>query len=67
MELFSKSWGGVLSRALLWLLFPGVVIAIQLPPEIEADRFLLQAEIGDPGIEFRRREDDDGPDPGAPG
>ena len=44
MEMLRKSWGVSLSRAFLWLLLPAVVMAMQLPPDIEADRYLLQAE-----------------------
>ena len=39
-----KSRGAALSRAFLWLLLPAAVTAMQLPPEIQADRYLLQAE-----------------------
>ena len=45
MEMLRKSWGVPLSRAFVWLLLPAVVTAaVQLPPEIQADRYLLQAE-----------------------
>ena len=33
-----------LTKALLWLLLPTVVTAMQLPPEIQADRHLVRAE-----------------------
>ena len=33
-----------LTKALLWLLLPTVVMAMQLPPEIQADRHLVRAE-----------------------
>ena len=42
--MLSKSSVTDLSRVLLWLLLPTVVTAMQLPPEIQADRYLLQAE-----------------------
>ena len=32
------------AKALLWLLLPGMVTAVQLPPEIQADRHLVRAE-----------------------
>ena len=35
---------GAVSRAVLWLFFFAVVPALQLPPEIQADRYLLEAE-----------------------
>ena len=45
MEMLRKSWGVPLSKVFLWLLLPAVVTAaVQLPPEIQADRYLLQAE-----------------------
>ena len=45
MEMLRKSWGVPLSMAFVWLLLPSVVTAaVQLPPEIQADRYLLQAE-----------------------
>ena len=44
MEMSRKSWGAALSRAFLWLLLPVAVAAMQLPPDIQADRHLLQAE-----------------------
>ena len=44
MEMLRKSRGAALSRAFLWLLLPAAVTAMQLPPEIQADRYLLQAE-----------------------
>ena len=40
-----KWWAStVVSRVLLGLLMPTVGAALQLPPEIQADRYLLQAE-----------------------
>ena len=44
MEMLCKAWGTALSLASLWLLLPSLVMATQLPPEIQADRYLLQAE-----------------------
>ena len=44
MEMLAKSWVTDLPKALLLLLLPAVVTAMQLPPEIQADRYLLQAE-----------------------
>ena len=45
MEMLGKLWAAAaVSRAFLWLLLPAVVTAMQLPPEIQADRYLLQAE-----------------------
>ena len=39
-----KSPQAGLTKALSWLLFPAVVAAVQLPPEIQADRHLVRAE-----------------------
>ena len=40
----SKRWVAAVSSISLWLLWPVVVSALQLPPEIQADRYLLEAE-----------------------
>ena len=40
----SKRWVAAVSSISLWLLWPVVVAALQLPPEIQADRYLLEAE-----------------------
>ena len=34
----------LLTKAVLWLLLPAAVVAVQLPPEIQADRHLVRAE-----------------------
>ena len=44
----------LLSRVLLSLLFPPVVVAMQLPPEIQADRYLMQAKMAIAEQDFRR-------------
>ena len=44
MDWRSKRWLAAVSRISLWLLWPLVVSALQLPPEIQADRYLLEAE-----------------------
>ena len=40
----SKRWVTLVSRMFQCLLWPGVVLALQLPPEIQIDRYLLEAE-----------------------
>ena len=52
---------------ILLLTIPAIPWAVQLPPEMEADRFLLQARERHRGAGLRAREDDDGPYPQAPG
>ena len=45
MKMRGKWWSAAaVSRALLWLLLPNLVMAMQLPPDVQADRYLLQAE-----------------------
>ena len=45
-EKLGKCWAvTVVTRAFLWLLLPMVVAALQLPPEIQADRYLVRAEM----------------------
>ena len=39
-----RKWWAAVTRVFLWLLVPSVVAAMQLPPEIQADRYLLEAE-----------------------
>ena len=54
MEMLRKSLGVPLSSAFVWLLLPSVVTAaVQLPPEIQADRYLLQAERAIQEQDFR--------------
>ena len=48
----SKHATTVLSRALLLLSLPVVLVAAQLPPEIQADRYLMQAERAVNGQDF---------------
>ena len=40
----SKCGEFALSSVFVWLLLPAVVLCVQLPPEVQADRYLLQAE-----------------------
>ena len=47
-----KWLAAVVSRVFLGLLLPVAVTALQLPPEIQADRYLLEAGKGDPGAGF---------------
>ena len=42
--MMSKSALSGPANALLWLLLPGMVTGMQLPPEIQADRHLVRAE-----------------------
>ena len=44
----------VVSRVSLSLLLPAVVVAMQLPPEIQADRYLVQAEMAIAEQDFLR-------------
>ena len=44
MKMRSKRWAEAVTRVFLWLLVPAVAAAMQLPPEIQADRHLLEAE-----------------------
>ena len=44
MHVFGERWGKSLAMVLFWLLLSAVVMALQLPPEIQADRYLLDAE-----------------------
>ncbi len=45
MKMRSKMWVSGVSRTMLWLLLTaGVAAALQLPPDIQADRYLLEAE-----------------------
>ena len=44
MPMRGKWWAAAGARAFLGLLLPAVVTALQLPPEIQADRYLLEAE-----------------------
>lgn len=44
MKRRGKMWEVCASRTFLWLLMPVAVAALQLPPEIQADRYLLEAE-----------------------
>ena len=44
MKMRSKRWAEAVTRVFLWLLVPAVAAAMQLPPEIQADRYLLEAE-----------------------
>ena len=45
MKMMGNYWGVAAgARVLLWLLFPAVAVGVQLPPDIQADRYLLQAE-----------------------
>ena len=44
MKMQDKGWTAELARALLWLLMPAVVAALQLPPDIQADRYLVRAQ-----------------------
>ncbi len=39
-----KRWPEAVTRVFLWLSLPAVAAAMQLPPEIQADRYLLEAE-----------------------
>ena len=45
MKMRGKCWAAsVVAKACLWLLFPAVVAALQLPPDIQADRYLVRAQ-----------------------
>ena len=44
MKMQGKGWTAELARVLLWLLMPAVVAAMQLPPDIQADRYLVRAQ-----------------------
>ena len=44
MKMRGKWWAAAGARAFLGLLLPAVVTALQLPPEIQADRYLLEAD-----------------------
>lgn len=44
MKMQRKEWAPGASRTFLWLLLPALVAATQLPPAIQADRHLLEAE-----------------------
>ena len=45
MPMRGKWWAAAGARAFLGLLLPAVVTALQLPPEIQADRYLVRAEM----------------------
>ena len=57
----------VMSRVLLLVTLPAVLVAAQLPPEIQADRYLMQAERAIRGEDFLARQDSHGCRAGAPG
>ena len=44
MKKRGKCWAAAVARVFLWLLLPAVVAALQLPPDIQADRYLVEAE-----------------------
>ena len=44
MKMRGKYWTVAAERGFLWLLLPTVVAALQLPPEIQADRHLVLAQ-----------------------
>ena len=44
MKMRRKMWVSGVSRTFLWLLLPAVVAALQLPPDIQADRYLVRAQ-----------------------
>ena len=44
MKRQGKGWTAGLARVLLWLMMPSVVAAMQLPPDIQADRYLVRAQ-----------------------
>ena len=44
MKRRGKWWSSVVSKTFLGVLLPAVVAGLQLPPEIQADRYLLEAE-----------------------
>ena len=44
MKRQGKGWTAELARVFLWLLLPAVVAAMQLPPDIQADRYLVRAQ-----------------------
>ena len=44
MKMQGKGWTAELARVFLWLLMPAVVAAMQLPPDIQADRYLVRAQ-----------------------
>ena len=44
MKMQGKGWPAELARVFLWLLLPTVVAALQLPPDIQADRYLVRAQ-----------------------
>ena len=44
MKMLGKGWTAELARVLLWLLMPAVVAAMQLPPDIQADRYLVRSQ-----------------------
>ena len=44
MKMQGKGWTAELARVFLWLLMPSVVAALQLPPDIQADRHLVRAQ-----------------------
>ena len=44
MKMHGKGWPAELARVFLWLLLPTVVAALQLPPDIQADRYLVRAQ-----------------------
>ena len=44
----------LLPKVFLSLLFPAVVVALQLPPEIQADRHIMQAKMAIAEQDFRR-------------
>ena len=44
MKMQGKGWTAAVERVFLWLLLPTVVAALQLPPDIQADRHLVRAQ-----------------------
>ena len=44
MKMRRKMWVSGVSRTFLWLLLPAVVAALQLPPDMQADRYLVRAQ-----------------------
>ena len=44
MKKRGKCWAAAVARVFLWLLMPAVAAALQLPPDIQADRYLVRAQ-----------------------
>ena len=44
MKKRDKCWATAVARVFLWLLLPAVAAALQLPPDIQADRYLVRAQ-----------------------